>query len=208
MSKKVKAFLLGTGFFILFVFFSYLVNKDIFTRFDFNTTVRLQDHISRRFDDAFSLLSDIGKFEPMLIALIILLIVRRKLLGIIAFLLFASLHVFELYGKFFVEHLPPPQFMLRVKHLIEFPQFHVRAEFSYPSGHAARAAFLTIFLGVVIFRSKKLTQTQKLIIIAVLACYDIAMFTSRVYFGEHWISDVIGGGLLGISLGLLSALVI
>lgn len=205
MSARLKLFLLGTGLFLLFILFSFFVHKDIFTQFDFNTTVRLQDNISRRFDVIFSLLSDVGKFEVSLVVLVIFFVVIRKwLAGFIAFSLFGIFHVIELFGKTAVEHLPPPQFMLRTKEIVEFPEFHVRSEFSYPSGHAGRAAFLSIVFIIFILQQKKLSRPVKIVLCLVIVGYDIAMFVSRPYLGEHWSTDVLGGAMLGLAFGLIT----
>ncbi len=209
MSKRIRFFLWGTGLFLVFVFFSYLVHKDIFTQFDFDTTVRLQNNIGRRIDDVFSVFSDIGKFEIMVILLVgIFVMIRKFIAGGVALMLFFGFHVFELFGKFYVEHTPPPQFMLRTKIIIDFPQFHIRADNSYPSGHAGRTMFLSIILFVLIWQAKGLNNTLKLFLSACVVGFDIVMLVSRVYLGEHWTTDVIGGSMLGMALGLFAGILV
>ncbi|MCL5438601.1 MAG: phosphatase PAP2 family protein [Patescibacteria group bacterium] len=204
MSKKLQYAIYGISIFLIFVFFSYLVHKNLFTRFDFDTTVKLQNHAKKIFDDLSSWLSVIGGFEVATIILIIFLIYTRRLLGFIVLFIYGLIHVFELYGKTFVNHLPPPFFMVRTEKFIEFPQFYVRTENSYPSGHAARATFISILICLFTMNSKKLSKNQKYIILGFVLIYDFAMFASRPYLGEHWMSDVIGGMLLGLGLGLIS----
>jgi len=205
-SSKWWYIILGIFCLAIFVGFSYLVHRNLFLHLDFDTTVRLQEHISRRFDILFSFFSDIGKFEIVTIFLVSICLIYRKLKTFLAIVLYGAMHLLEIYGKAFVAHLPPPHFLLRTHDVFTFPQFYVQQTNSYPSGHAGRALFLTAFLGIITHRTRDISRAQKMFIYSGIAIYDLTMLVSRIYLGEHWLSDVIGGSILGAAFGFLAGI--
>jgi undecaprenyl-diphosphatase len=210
MKKNPKLLLFCSGIllFLGFVFFSFLVHKNLFIHLDFDTTVRLQDKISRHFDGPFSLLSLIGSVEIVSALLLVLWIFIRKLRYIFVLFIFGIIHAIEFFGKAFVAHPGPPHLFIRYDIGFSFPSSYVQPGSSYPSGHLARTLFVSTILIFIIYHLQKLSKTQKRILYCSIIIFAGLMFISRIYLGEHWLSDVIGGSLLGSSMGIFSLLFI
>src|SRR3989344_4902212 len=196
MNNK-KLFSIGVLVFLSFVFFSYLVHRDLFAQLDFDNTVKLQDRISRRLDTPFSTLSLLGSFEILSLLLLFLVVIRKKISGIFVFVPYITAIFIELYGKIFVIHPGPPYLFFRNDIPFNFPSSYIQPGSSYPSGHSTRTLFISVVLIFMIGNSKRLSSFQKAIFISLVLLFDIAILVSRVYLGEHWTSDVVGGALLG-----------
>lgn len=206
---KTKLFLLSLFFIGLFTHYSYTVAKERWTKIDFDTTVKLQDHIPRKFDKYFSYFSLLGSAEITIgfcAVMAFLSLVRFKWLTILGWLMIFPATIGEVFGKLVLFHPAPPVFLHRSIIPTHLPSFYIHTDFSYPSGHMTRTIFIiTIFL-IICFQSKN--YLIKIIGISALLGLAFLMGLTRVYLGEHWTSDVIGGSILGVAMGLFASVLI
>jgi undecaprenyl-diphosphatase len=99
----------------------------------------------------------------------------------------------ELVFKFGLEHPGPPDDLVRAFH--NTLGIRVASPSSFPSGHLARVTFLAIVLAGLWPRAAAA--------VTIAAAVAATVFL-RVYIGDHWISDALGGAALGTSAGALA----
>ena len=122
----------------------------------------------------------------------------------VATILVASL--VELLGKLVVPSVAPGKAFQRYPDIL--PSFgHQVGKYSFPSGHVLRA---TITYGLVLYLAERWElfgrDSSRLSPILVLVVFFVGY--AVVYLGWHWLSDAIGGLLLGLTLlfGLIAYL--
>ncbi len=202
MKTRIIFFFLFIACLFLFYLLSLFVKQERLTRVNFDTTVRLQDNIPRRFDGLFedmAFLVSPGMSIIIGIALTGLAFfdIRTKRIHVAALIIplaFVGLLAAEVFGKSRVESPAPPFFMIKNPTTV-FPRYHVQEQYSYPSGHAARSMFFVGIASLIVFRSIRRRSIAFVFLICFL-CLSLFISVGKVYLGRHWLSDILGGWIL------------
>lgn len=201
MSRLNKAGWIALGSFLAILF---LETRGIFSSFDPAVTRALQTVNASELNLLLSFFSLLGSFELTLVGVlaIALWVFRAKRKVLSSLVLFLMILVFEFAGKLFLYHPGPPSEFFRFALPFSLPTAFVQTNYSFPSGHVSR----TIFLAVVTWGVgwKLLPKRQAVIMALVVAAVVVVMIYSRIYLGEHWASDTLGGVLLGSAMGFFA----
>jgi len=78
----------------------------------------------------------------------------------------------------------------------------LRTSYSFPSGHALQSAAIYGVIGLALVGRAPTTASRALIVLVALIL-PLLIAASRVYLGEHYLSDVLAGWTIGLGLVLL-----
>ncbi|HXM51964.1 MAG TPA: phosphatase PAP2 family protein [Candidatus Binatus sp.] len=188
-------------FFAAFVLVALFVQFGAFSRLDLRMTHYLQGRGSTGQNIGLGIFAYLGSIEFTLVVAALLgvaLFRGLRLLAVlpVAFILAGS--VLEIVGKLLIVSPAPGKAFQR------FPDFlpslvHKGGHYAFPSGHVLRA---TIAYGLVLYLAERWElfgrDSSRLSPVLVLVIFFVGY--AVVYLGWHWLSDAVGGLLLGLTL--------
>lgn len=178
---------------ISFIVLSFLVVKHPVPHLDVQISLLVQKIQSPTLDQIMLAISFFGELPWSLIMVLLVAILFftakfRREAYFIASILSSALVILGI--KNIINRPRPTEFYVR---LVEINRFQ-----SFPSGHVMSYVLFFGFIIILMRNLKTIPQRLKQIITFISLFLMILIPISRVYLGAHWLSDTIGGFILGL----------
>ena len=169
-----------------------LAVTDTTTNFDTAVFHFLRQNLAPALDIPLKILTTIGNPKSVIAIIVVLLLIPKvnKKVGLPAALITLVSWIVNETVKIIVSRARP-----------EFMLFE-ETSFSFPSGHAmnSTALYLTILFSLLLIVKSKKIKTALWVVFTVL---PFLIGASRVYFGVHYLTDVISGWSLGAFVAII-----
>jgi undecaprenyl-diphosphatase len=160
------------------------------------------NHVNNTLNATMLILSYFGDTSTLLLLSIVLTIVRRtRRIGVIFLTCIVIILILAMYIKILVGRETPQINLTSSRNTMQDQKIEeeiispMARNLSYPATHIAIAACFAFLLGLSIPR--RLSY-----LIPFIWSYPVLMAFPRLYFGQYYLTDVIGGFLLGIIIGI------
>jgi len=178
---------------LAFTTLSVFIAKHPILPFDIKASLWVQKLQSSWMDKIMLAISFFGELPYSLLSVLVVAAIFywqkfRREAFYISMVLFSGLIILGV--KNIINRPRPTTFYVR---LVEVNRFQ-----SYPSGHVLSYVLFFGFLIILMRTLKQIPQTTRNIITYISVFLVIMIAPSRIYLGAHWLTDTIGGFLLGI----------
>ena len=183
--QTAKNFILSKNNTQRFVFF-VIICYNIIMEFEIKLIEFLQAGRNTFFDTSFQVLSIVGSTLGVVALVLFFLVFDRKLL--LTYLCsYGFVYLTVSWLKDLVARPRPFNASDTIANIGD-----IVYEFSFPSGHAACATAIAIFLGYFLIKRFKKPSTRACIVIS-CTIYIALVCLSRMYLGKHYLTDVLAG---------------
>ncbi|MGN1200969.1 MAG: phosphatase PAP2 family protein [Candidatus Caccovivens sp.] len=138
------------------------------------------------FDRTFQIISGIGSVVGAVVLVLFFLLFKRKFAFWFLFS-YGFVYLFVNLLKNWVERIRPFNVTDTIVNIGD-----VVTDYSFPSGHAACATAIAIFLGYFLFTKYK-SKGMRVGIVLACSLYVGLVCLSRMYLGKHYLTDVLAG---------------
>lgn len=194
--KSIVIYTFTLSFIVLII----LIKIDLTTSFDSSiynlVTMNMNDNLTNIYKSITFLGSGVFITISCLLSLVLSFILKKRNIGLI---ITSCVTINSLFSEFLKIIIARPR--------PEILQITVENSYSFPSSHTVASVSLCGILLYLVLK-REINKKIKLFLSIILVLLPILIGISRIYLGVHNLSDVLGGGILAITLLLIEIKII